>query len=78
MEIIETYWNVNKAIRDLALPFVDRNNRNILECKSFFATSFIAFFGVEIIETYWNVNIRLLFLFAGNLTEIIETYWNVN
>ena len=37
MEIIETYWNVNKAIRDLALPFVDRNNRNILECKSYLA-----------------------------------------
>ena len=32
-EIIETYWNVNKKREGLSIPFRDRNNRNILECK---------------------------------------------
>ena len=56
---------------------LDRNNRNILECKyNNWDFPFCCFH--EIIETYWNVNVGTSFVSPGSITEIIETYWNVN
>ena len=76
-EIIETYWNVNCCQVGISIRDLDRNNRNILECK-FIICPLCFTVSLEIIETYWNVNDDLSDASISHLGEIIETYWNVN
>ena len=52
--LIETYWNVNRAV-PATLRRPPRLNRNILECK-FSGVVDAKESAVVLIETYWNVN----------------------
>ena len=75
--LIETYWNVNWLVTMRAEDFLERLNRNILECKS--KRSFCEWNLTRVlIETYWNVNANAVKILEGNYNVLIETYWNVN
>ena len=73
--LIETSWNVKGPQGEKGEQGI-RINRNIVECKDFYAGCSIIYNSV-LIETSWNVKQCRKFNTLDQVLVLIETSWNV-
>ena len=77
IELIETLWNVNKAILEELKALADELIETLWNVNKSFI-SVIIYFLFELIETLWNVNRERFTKVNKRGMELIETLWNVN